>query len=58
MFECFIFDLHPGYIKHAKMEERKRYINFVFVFAYVWSMAITVKDDHCAKFDDFIKNQF
>ena len=56
MFECFIFDLHPGYIKSAKLDEKKRYINFVFVFSYVWSMAITVKDEHCPKFDDFIKN--
>lgn len=57
MFECFIFDLHAGYIKnHAKAKEVERYIVFVFVYSYVWSMAITVKDEHCARFDDFIKN--
>ena len=56
MFECFFFDLNPHFLKNAKPDEKKRFINFVFVFSYVWSIAITVREEFYAKFDDFIKN--
>lgn len=44
VFECFYFDLNPAFLKTAKLDEKKRFINFVFVFSYVWSIAISVKE--------------
>ena len=57
MFECFLFDLNPAFLKSLeKPELLKRYINYVFVFAYVWSMCSTVSENDYNRFDDFIKN--
>lgn len=58
VFECFLKDLNPAIIKHDKPENKKRFMNYVFVFAYVWSICITVKEEYYTKLDDFVKQQF
>ena len=56
LLEVFISDKFGW--KTIKADNQKRYLSYVFAFAFVWSVAITVGQEFQRKIDTFIRDKF
>lgn len=57
LFESFLYDL-GGFAKIDRADQKKRFINHVFTFSFVWSMCVTVHEQHHMILDTFVKEKF
>lgn len=45
LFESLLFDLH-GLNSNERVDYKKRFINHIFTYSFVWSMGATVHEKH------------
>lgn len=56
LLETFLLSKDCGIYKLSKLDNKKRFMNYMYGYSYVWTMGLTIYEKYHDKFDTFMRN--